>query len=153
MERPVETATHARTAMLVSLRAASLVVALVAVTALRSPTYEGASSVATGTWGGTDIRLEVTDRGAQADFGCAHGSIDEPMTLDSDGRFDAKGTYAPEGHGPQREDQSGQGRPARYAGRVQGSTMTVTISLIESGETVGPFTLTHGKTPKITKCL
>ena len=137
--------------MLISLRAASLVAALVAVTALCSPTYEGAPSVATGTWGGDHIRLEVTDRGAQADFDCAHGSIDEPVTLDGDGRFDAKGSYAPEGPGPQRED--GQGRPVRYAGRVQGSTMTVTISIVESGETVGPFTLTRGKTPKITKCL
>ena len=138
--------------MLVSLRAASLVAALTTVTALHAPTSEGASSVATGTWGGADIRLDVTDRGAQADFSCAQGSIDEPMTLDSDGRFDARGSYAPEGPGPQREDQSG-GRPARYVGRVQGSTMTVTISLIESGEKVGPFTLTHGKTIKITKCL
>ena len=139
--------------MLISLRAASLVAVLVTVTALCSPTYEGAPSVATGTWGGDHLSLEVMDRGAQADFDCAHGSIDEPVTLDSDGRFDAKGSYAPEGPGPQREDQSGQGRPARYAGRVQGSTMTITISLIESGETVGPFTLTRGKTPKLTKCL
>ena len=139
--------------MLISLRAASLVAALVAVTALCSPTYEGAPSVATGTWGGDHIRLEVTDRGGQADFDCAHGCIDEPVTLDSDGRFDAKGSYAQEGAGPQREDQSGQGRPARYAGRVRGSTMTRIVSLSESGEKVGPFTLTRGKAPKITKCL
>lgn len=98
----------------------------VTATALCSPTYKGAPSVhtapsvATGTWGGDHIGLEVTDKGAQVDFDCAHGSIDEPLTLDSDGRFGAKGSYAPEGPGPQREDQSGQGRPARYAGRVQG---------------------------------
>ena len=136
--------------MLISSRTASLVAALVTVTALHSPAYQGASSVATGTWGGDHMSLEVTDKGAQADFDCAHGSIDEPVALDSDGRFDAKGSYAREGPGPQGEDQ--KGRPARYAGRVRGSTMTATISLTENGETVGPFTLTRGKTPKITKC-
>ena len=130
------------------------VTALATAMAFCSPTYGGSpTAVAAGPWGGDHIALEVTAKGAQVDFDCAHGSIDEPLTLDGDGRFDAKGLYVAEGPGPQREDQNRQGRPARYTGRVQSSTMTVTISLIESGETVGPFTLTRGRTPKITKCL
>ena len=134
-------------------RTVPAVAALATTMALCSPTYDGSPSVATGTWGGDHIALEATDKGAQVDFDCAHGSIDEPLTLDGDGRFDAKGVYAAESPGPQREDQNRQGRPTRYTGRVQGSTMTLTISLLENGETVGSFTLTRGRTAKITKCL
>ena len=134
-------------------RTAPSVAVLVMAMAFCSPTYDASPSVPIGTWGGDHIGLEVTDKGAQADFDCAHGSIDEPMTLASDGRFDARGSYTRETPGPLREGQGGQAVPARYSGLVQGSTMTITISLTESGETVGAFTLTRGKTPKITKCL
>ena len=134
-------------------RTVPAVAALATAMAFCSPTYGGSPSVATGTWGGDHIAMEATDKGAQVEFDCAHGSIDEPLTLDDDGRFDAKGLYAAESPGPQREDQNRQGRPARYTGRVQGRTMTLTISLAESGETVGPFTLTRDRTSKITKCL
>ena len=139
--------------MRIDFRAVPAVAALVIGMAFCSPTNDASPSVPTGAWGGDHIALDVTDKGAQADFDCAHGSIDEPMTLDSGGRFDATGSFTVEGPGPQREDQSRQSRPARYSGRVQGSTMTLMVSLTDNGETVGPFTLTRDKTPRITKCL
>jgi hypothetical protein len=140
-------------ATLIGFRMVPAVAVLVTGMAFCSPTYDASPSVPLGAWGGDHIGLEVTDKGAQADFDCAHGSVDEPLALDNAGRFNARGSYTRETPGPQREDQTRQDSPARYVGRVQGSTMTMTISLTESGETVGLFTLTRGKTPKITKCL
>jgi len=107
----------------------------------------------TGHWGGDRIGLEVTDKGLRADLDCAHGAVDEPLKLDSDGRFDAKGSYIQESPGPEREGQLLSSKPARYVGRVQGSTMTLTITLTETGQTIGPFSLTKDRAPRIVKCL
>ena len=52
--------------------------------------------------------------------------------------------------GPVREGEE-DARPARYSGRVQGQAMTLTISV--AGETLGPFELERGRTPRLTKCL
>lgn len=133
-------------------RGLPIVAALVATAALCSPASPGATRVPPGTWGGEHIVLEVASAEARAEFDCAHGTVDEALELDVEGRFDAKGTYVKERPGPQREDEPATGEPARYSGRVRGSTMTLTITLTNTGKTVGPFTLTHGKTPRLTKC-
>jgi len=38
--------------------------------------------LARGVWGGQHIRAEVTDSGADIEFDCAHGTIDQPIVLD-----------------------------------------------------------------------
>jgi hypothetical protein len=111
-----------------------------------------ATEVPTGTWGGDHIRLEVTSTGGLVDFDCAHGSVDEPLILDSNGRFDARGSYTRESPGPQREDQPVRPKLARYTGGVQVSTMTLTITLPEEGQIIGPFSLVKDKLPRISKC-
>ena len=113
---------------------------------------KGDGQIPAGAWGGDHIHLEVTDKGAQVEFACAHGAVDEPLILDSVGRFAAKGSYTEESPGPQREDSPTRSKPARYAGRIQGSTMTLTITLTENAQTIGPFSLTKDRTPRITKC-
>jgi hypothetical protein len=105
-----------------------------------------------GNWGGDRIGLEVTEKGMRADLDCAHGTVDEPLSFDTSGRFDQKGLYVQESPGPEREGQLPQPKPARYAGRVQGSMMTLTITLLENGETIGPFSLTKDRLPRIMKC-
>ena len=134
---------------------APLAALLILMTALCAPGYEGAPSgqtVERGLWGGEHMSLDVTASGAEADFDCAHGAIDEAMALDRSGRFDVAGTFTQESGGPQREGQDGQPRPARYTGRVQGQTMTVTVSVTGSADTLGPFTLTRGAQPRVVKC-
>ena len=121
--------------------------------AVCSPISGGSINVPTGVWGGDHIAMEVTDKGAQLDFDCAHGSIDEPLVLDNRGRFTVKGSYTAEAPGPQHDDQNQRTRPALYAGAVEGSSMTVTISFTDKADALGPFLLTRGKTAKITKCL
>src|SRR6185436_17386934 len=49
--------------------------------------------VGKGNWGGQNALLEVSEGGAQIRFNCAQGSIELPLTLDSEGRFSAKGTF------------------------------------------------------------
>jgi hypothetical protein len=92
--------------------------------------------VAAGPWGGTNVELQVSDRGASALFKCgALGTVDEPLALDGGGRFDAVGTYDP-------KLVLGGPRPARYRGTVSGTTMTLRLEV--GGVGIGPYSLTEG---------
>ena len=113
---------------------------------------EKVASVPTGMWGGEHIALDVSDSGARVEYDCAHGTINKPLTLDSNRSFDVRGSYVREHGGPVREGEEGDGQPARYTGSVQDQKMTITVTLIDTKETVGTFTLAHGKTPRLRKC-
>jgi hypothetical protein len=107
--------------------------------------------VAAGTWGGQGIAMEVTEKGATLDYDCAHGTVDEAMTLDGSGRLEARGVHAREHGGPVREGES-KGQPAVYSGRVDGDTLTLTVKLAGSDEVIGTYTLVRGKQGRIRKC-
>jgi hypothetical protein len=113
---------------------------------------EKVDNVPTGMWGGDHIALEVSDSGARIEYDCAHGTINLPLTLDSSRSFDLRGSHVREHGGPVREGEETDGQPARYTGSIQDQKMTITVTLIDTKETVGTFTLTHGKTPRIRKC-
>jgi hypothetical protein len=110
-------------------------------------------SVLTGMWGGQHMRLEVSSKGARIEYDCAHGTIDQPMTLDSSGYFDVRGIHVTERGGPVREGERSDALAARYTGRIQDQTMTITVILTESKEIAGTFTLGYGKAPRLKKCL
>jgi ketosteroid isomerase-like protein len=105
----------------------------------------------TGNWGGDHAGMQVTDRAASLDFDCARGSIDGPITPDDQGRFDVPGTYVQEGPGPTRPDQL-RGKPARYRGKVEGNTMTLSVELSGADVSIGTFTLVRDRLPRIRKC-
>lgn len=105
-----------------------------------------------GMWGGKFINLEVTDDGASLDFNCAHGMINEPITLDDRGGFNVQGTYVAEGHGPTRQGLESDAANARYSGSVSGDLMNLTITLAESPKRQDTYTLTRGKQGKVSKC-
>jgi len=109
------------------------------------------TSVAGGRWGGPHVLIEVSGSGASIQFDCAHGSISGPIRLDSDGRFDVAGDYAPEHGGPIRVGEGEKRRPARYSGRLIGRTMTLSVVLGDD-ETIGPFTVEHGREGRIVRC-
>src|SRR5689334_21739097 len=96
-----------------------------------------------GAWGGEHIALEVGEAGARVEFDCAHGTLDEPLALDRSGHFAVRGSFTTETGGPTRRDPGGQSRPASYAGALAGSTLTLTIVLTDTNQTVGVFTLTR----------
>jgi hypothetical protein len=119
---------------------------------LRSQAAASGADVPSGTWAGEHIVLEVTSAGATVEFDCAHGTLDAPLALDSGGRFDVAGSFSPERGGPTRGDSTSRAVPARYTGSLKDSTLTVTVVLTESKDTVGVFTLRHGAKPRLFKC-
>ena len=114
---------------------------------------EMADKVAAGVWGGEHIRVQVTESGASIEYDCAHGTMDQPLTLDSQGRFEVKGTHVRERGGPVRRDDKPDSHPARYTGRVEGQTMTLTVTLTDAQDAAGnTYTLTRGDEGHLFKC-
>ena len=112
---------------------------------------EQTASVQTGIWGSGQVSMEVSQSGASIEYSCAHGSIDQPIKLDSEGRFTAQGIHVKEHPGPVREGES-EGEPATYTGHIDGTTMTLTVTITATQQNIGTFTLTHGKRSRIIKC-
>jgi hypothetical protein len=96
--------------------------------------------------------MTATANEVHLDFDCAHGSIEGPVALDADGRFDVRGAYTKESPGPVRPDVS-SGQAARYMGRIDGDAMALSIVLVGSGETVGSYKLQKNRVPRVHKCL
>jgi hypothetical protein len=115
-------------------------------------TLQEQNRVATGNWGGQNVQMDVTEDGARLRFSCARGSIEQPVKLDAEGRFSVEGTFTAGAMGPQREDNPPESRPAVYTGAVKDQEMTLTITLTETKEEAGKFTLTHGKSGRLWKC-
>jgi hypothetical protein len=115
--------------------------------------FTNSRRVPAGSWGGEHILLTVTDKGATFEIDCAHGTIDEPLALDANSRFSARGVYIRERGGPEREGQRPDSHPARYTGWSDGKTMTLTITLTDADQTIGEFNLALGRDPQMTKCL
>lgn len=108
--------------------------------------------VAKGKWGGQNVQLEVTEAGVQIRFSCARGTIEQPLTLDAEGRFSAQGTFVAQGAGPSREDNPPKSRPAVYSGVVRDNAMTLTVKVADSKEEGGTFELTQGEPGHIRRC-
>jgi len=113
----------------------------------------GDTRVASGVWGGEHLGVTVTSSGAQLEFDCAHGNIDQPLTVDEAGKLAIVGTFVREHGGPIRSDEKEDKRRTLYSGQLKGDTLTITVTLVESNEQVGTFTVTRGAEPIVRKCL
>jgi hypothetical protein len=109
------------------------------------------SSLPKGAWGGQGISLDATDEGARLEFDCAHGSINEKLTPNREGKFEAKGVFVRERPGPVRRDETASEQPVIYVGTTDGKTMSLTIKSAE-GEEIATYTLTHGRNGRLVKC-
>jgi hypothetical protein len=105
-----------------------------------------------GSWGGPGIRIEIQGGSATIEYDCANGTIEGPLKLDRSGKFKLSGTHIREHAGPVRVDQPLQNQPARYSGWTDGRKMTLVVTLANTKEEVGTFTLLRGQTGKIRKC-
>lgn len=108
--------------------------------------------VSPGDWGGEHIGLVVAQNGATVEYDCASGTIDQPLVA-ARGRFTAVGSHTRGHGGPAREDEIPDRHPARYDGRIDGETMVLEVTLIDSGEKLGSYTLVRGRSPRVLKCL
>lgn len=106
-----------------------------------------------GSWGGQHIALVVTASGATLDYDCAAGAIDESLVPDGRGRFHAVGTHTPGQGGPISQDYEPDDLPATYTGTIDGNTMTLTVTIIETDQRVGTFNLERGAAARIVRCL
>ncbi len=102
-------------------------------------------------WGGEHVEMEFTKDGANLDFDCATGTIGQPISPDSNGKFQVSGTYTREMPGPTPRN----GRPASaavYSGTIRGNTMQLEVILADSKESVGVFQLAKGSSGRVMKC-
>jgi hypothetical protein len=112
-----------------------------------------ASTDLTGSWGAEHIGIVVIENGAKLEYDCAHGSIDEPLIVDENGGFEAVGVHVREHGGPIRLGEIPDEHPARYKGYIKGNKMTLTVTLIDSEQKIGTFSLNRGAPPRVHKCL
>ena len=111
------------------------------------------SRLPAGVWGGDHVSLSVADTSTHLELDCAHGDIPAVPTLDRHGQFDVAGTYVREHGGPIRQGEIPDSHPAIYSGLVASTTMTLTIRLSDTNESIGAFTLLAGSSGRVFKCL
>jgi hypothetical protein len=107
---------------------------------------------ATGMWGGAHIRINVNEGSADVEYDCANGTIKGPLTVDGEGCFSWSGIHSREHGGPIRKDEKPDSHPASYTGAIKDDTMTLTVKLTDTGETLGTFTLKRGNPGRVFKC-
>jgi hypothetical protein len=115
------------------------------------PTRNLAADGMIGTWGGQHLTITIGAASTLLSYDCAHGTIDQPFVVDSNGNFDLLGTHVPESPGPIHPGDP-VAHPARYTGTVDGKTMTFTVTELDINEKLGPFVLTLGVAGRIFKC-
>jgi len=108
--------------------------------------------VTVGSWGGEHAVLTLDASGGSIEFDCAHGTLPAPIPL-MHNSFDVAGDYVQEHGGPVREGEQVVHRAARYQGSVDGMRMTLTVTLSDTGDRIGSFTLTRGTSGRVFKCL
>ena len=113
-------------------------------------TLQGKPEHLVGLWGGPHAAVEFEGGLADVQFDCASGTFDDPIGLK--GKFMVNGTYRTGASGPVRVGQIFKSQPARYSGEVVEHVMTLNVAL-EDGTALGPFTLTEGAAPQLTRCL
>lgn len=113
---------------------------------------QNSDTIPNGTWGGDHIRIDVADGSATIDYDCANGTIEGPLNIKSNGKFDLRGVHNKEHGGPIRSDEPANSHPARYEGWTDGKTMKLKVVLPDSNEEIGTFTLVRGKIGRVFKC-
>ncbi len=106
-----------------------------------------------GVWGGEHIGMIVSDSSANLNYDCAHGTIDGPFITDDNSEFEVVGVHVLEHGGAIPIDETPDEHPALYTGKIDGKVMTLKVTLTDTGQEIGTFTLTLGAVPNVYKCL
>jgi len=101
-----------------------------------------------GMWGGENAALIADDSSAHIHIGCTYGDVHHRIIPDHDGRFDVPGEQNITAHPVDR----GILHPARFVGRVIGTSLTLTVTLTDTTVTLGPVQVFFGKEPQMGPC-
>ena len=112
-----------------------------------------AGPIAPSEWGGEHVGLIVSATGGTLEYDCASGTIDQPIIAATNGSFIAQGTHTRGHGGPIMQGEIPDRHPARYDGWTVGETMRLTVTLTDTGEKLGDFTLVRGQSPRVFRCL
>lgn len=105
-----------------------------------------------GEWGEPGLRIRVAGAGVAIEADCAHGRIDGPVFLDTQGRFTGAGTWSFEG-GPAPAGGFPE-HPVRYSGQVVGDKLTLSVRFLHQAVSDDVrLTATRGLFPQLDKCL
>lgn len=119
------------------------------------PSLPGSGNVLlTGSFGGEHISLMLTPLGGRLEYDCAVGVIDEPIYLKDDGSFKVVGRHIFESGGPEQlGSPSPKQHKAHYEGRILDNVLTLTVTLSDSDQEIGIFTLRRDSKASLQKCL
>jgi hypothetical protein len=117
-----------------------------------APPKKTTKTILSGTWGGEHVRIKFRGQEADVEFDCAHGTITDPPNTDSASHFDLRGRYVREGPGPVRLNKPPVSQPARYSGSIKGNQISLSVTLTNTSQEIGTFTLTRGSQGLIRKC-
>lgn len=138
--------------MLARVLSAVIVLVLGAACGSASPAEPVARSLPVGVWGTARAVLTVEADAARLELDCAHGTLDGPIALDDMGRFDQAGLYVVERPGPIVVGQPPDSHPARFAGTLRGTSLTLTVAPTDGSTGPGTFQLTRGDAGQLVKC-
>lgn len=105
-----------------------------------------------GNWGGEGAGLIVSDTAMHLHVGCTFGDASGRIAINSNGQFDVVGSYMlrafPIAVGP--------AVPARFTGRLDGNTVTVTATVDDTVQkktvVMGPVKVVLGQEAKLGPC-
>lgn len=104
-----------------------------------------------GHFASNDARLEIRADGFRLDLACAQAEMAGTPRLDPLGNFKTTGTFEMATGGPQYVDETGAGHPARFAGKLVGDHLTLTI-MPASGDPL-VLNLNRNRQVKLVRCL
>ena len=114
------------------------------------PPYDG--YVALGTWGGDNSGMIVSDTAMHLHVGCTFGDVSGRIAITTGGDFDVAGSYMPRAY----PVQVGPSVPARFVGHLDGSTVTITVTVNDTVQhqtlLYGPVKLRFGADPQMGPC-
>jgi len=112
-----------------------------------------AGPIAPSEWGGDHVGLTVSATGGVLEYDCASGTIDHPIVAATNGNFVAQGTHTIGHGGPIMVGEIPDRHPARYEGWTDGEKMTLSVTITDTGQKLGDFTLVRGQSPHVFRCL
>jgi len=134
-------------------RAAALAASLAVTLGCSGSILLDVTSVPAGTWGGDHATLVVGASASTVQFDCAHGTLDSPIRLDRNARFDVSGVFVREHGGPIQVGANEDRHTARFFGSFDGGRLTLFISVADLDLQLGPFALVMGGTSHLVRCL